>query len=251
MEQLCFKVAEVEGPLDLILQLLSKHKIEIYDIEITNLLEQYLKAIEEIQSNLQDGMEIASEFLEMAAKLVYMKSVSLLPKYEEADALKQELTGQLLEYQLCKQMAQKLKEKNRLEDIFVRKQAKIDIDMTYHGNHHKSSLIDAYLTTIGRGKRKLPPPKEAFAGILNRRVVSIRSRIVKIMNSLFEKDNITLNELYIQSEDRSELVATFLAVLTLLKEKKINISENSMQKVTLAENFSSKNFDFSVFDEND
>ena len=90
VEQLSFKVAQVEGPLDLILQLISKHKLNIYDIEITKLLEQYLAYMEVIQSR---EMEIASEFLEMASRLVYIKSVSLLPKHEELEEqLKKELT---------------------------------------------------------------------------------------------------------------------------------------------------------------
>jgi len=94
-EQLSFKVAQVEGPLDLILQLISKHKLNIYDIEITKLLEQYMDYIQQVQSQ---QMEIASEFLEMASRLVYIKSVSLLPKHEELEEqLKQELTGQLIE----------------------------------------------------------------------------------------------------------------------------------------------------------
>ena len=80
VEQLSFKIAEVEGPLDLILQLISKHKLNIYDIEITKLLEQYLAYMEEVQSQ---ELEIASEFLEMASRLVYINSVSLLPKHEE------------------------------------------------------------------------------------------------------------------------------------------------------------------------
>ena len=87
-EQLSFKVAQVEGPLDLILQLISKHKLNIYEFEITKLLEQYMDYIQQVQSQ---QMEIASEFLEMASRLVYIKSVSLLPKHEELEEqLKQE-----------------------------------------------------------------------------------------------------------------------------------------------------------------
>ena len=99
-EQLSFKVAQVEGPLDLILQLISKHKLNIYDIEIAKLLEQYLDYVEQMQSQ---QLEVASEFLEMASRLVYIKSVSLLPKHEELEEqLKKELTGQLIEYTLCR-----------------------------------------------------------------------------------------------------------------------------------------------------
>ena len=106
MEQLSFKVAEVEGPLDLILQLIAKHKLNIMDIDISALLEQYLQKIEEWK---EQNLEVASEFLQMASRLVYIKSVSLLPRHEELEELKRELTGQLIEYSLCKQVSALLK----------------------------------------------------------------------------------------------------------------------------------------------
>ena len=84
MERISFKLEVFEGPLELLLHLISKHKLNIYDIEITLLLEQYLEYIDKMS---ETDMEIASEFLEMAARLIYIKTVSLLPKYDEADDL--------------------------------------------------------------------------------------------------------------------------------------------------------------------
>lgn len=102
MEKLTFKVNEYEGPLDLILALLSKHQIGIYDINISDLLEQYMAYIRTLREN---QMEVASEFLEMASRLVYIKTASLLPRYEKEEDPRAELVGQLLEYQSCKQAA--------------------------------------------------------------------------------------------------------------------------------------------------
>ena len=102
MEKLTFKVNEYEGPLDLILALLSKHQIDIYDINISDLLEQYMGVIRTLQ---ESDMEVASEFLEMASRLVYIKTASLLPRCEKEDDPRAELVGQLLEYQSCKQAA--------------------------------------------------------------------------------------------------------------------------------------------------
>ena len=82
MEKLTFKVNEYEGPLDLILALLSKHQIGIYDINISDLLEQYMAYIRTLREN---QMEVASEFLEMASRLVYIKTASLLPRYEKEE----------------------------------------------------------------------------------------------------------------------------------------------------------------------
>ena len=91
--------------MDLLLHLIAKHKLNIFDIEIAVLLEQYLAQMEEMQ---RQDLDISSEFLEMAARLVYMKTVSLLPKKEEAQELQKELEGQLLDYQQYRQAAGQL-----------------------------------------------------------------------------------------------------------------------------------------------
>ena len=93
MEKLTFKVNEYEGPLDLILALLSKHQIDIYDINISDLLEQYMGVIRTLQ---ESDMEVASEFLEMASRLVYIKTASLLPRCEKEDDPRAELVLSLI-----------------------------------------------------------------------------------------------------------------------------------------------------------
>ncbi len=220
-DSLTFRVADFEGPLDLILTLISKHKLNIYDIEISVLVEQYMRAIEE----MQETADLTSEFLEMAAHLVLIKSRELLPKHEEADALKQELTGQLLEYQICKEMAAKLSLKNVMYDFFVRAQAEIETDMTYRRSHRKEELLAAYFNVVGKSARRLPPPKETFAPIVEHRVVSVRSRIVVILDRLYRAAYEDLKSLYALAEDRSELVATFLAVLELMKDSRITVDD--------------------------
>ena len=87
MEKLSYKLETFEGPLDLLLYLITKNKLDICDIQISELLDQYMEQINAMQ---EADMDIASEFLEMAARLVYMKTVSLLPKHEEMEALRQE-----------------------------------------------------------------------------------------------------------------------------------------------------------------
>ena len=102
---LSYKLESFEGPLDLLLQLIARNKLNIYDIQLTVLFEQYMQQIELMK---EQNLEIASEFLEMAARLIYMKTVSLMPRHDEIEQLKQELTGELLEYQVCQEMAGKL-----------------------------------------------------------------------------------------------------------------------------------------------
>ena len=105
MEQPSYKLEIFEGPMDLLLHLISKHKLNINDIPIIELVNQYLDYVRKMQ---EEDFDIAGEFLEMAARLIYIKTVSLLPRHEEAETLKKELTGELIEYRDCKLMAKEL-----------------------------------------------------------------------------------------------------------------------------------------------
>ncbi len=223
-EQLSFKVAQVEGPLDLILQLIAKHKLNIYDIEITKLLEQYMAYIQQVQSQ---QMEVASEFLEMASRLVYIKSISLLPKHEELEQLKQELTGQLIEYTLCRQVAGMLRSRFIGDEIFCRKPQPLAHDPQYALQHDASLLLEAYLSAVGR--RRLPQEEhKVFEPMMARRVVSVQSRIVVVLKRLYQHHRAPFLSLFSDSSDRSEVVATFLAVLELMKNKRVMLEEDGV-----------------------
>ncbi len=105
LEKLSFKLYDFEGPLDLLLTLISKNKLDIRDISIAELFRQYMLQISAMKAM---NMDIASEFLEMAARLIYIKTAMLLPRHEEADNLKNELIGELLEYRVCQMVAEEL-----------------------------------------------------------------------------------------------------------------------------------------------
>ena len=222
-EQLSFQVGQVEGPLDLILQLISKHKLNIYDIEITKLLEQYMDFMQQTQSQ---EMEIASEFLEMASRLVYIKSVSLLPKHEELEEqLKKELTGQLIEYTLCRQVAGLLKSRYVGDEVFCHPAQPVEKDSAYQRRHPSKVLLEAYLAAVGR--RRLPEDgKKTFEPLMARRVVPVSAKLVSVMKLLYEKKRAPFLSLFEESTDRSDIVATFLAVLELVKTKRVIIEDD-------------------------
>lgn len=219
-ETLSYKLDVFEGPLDLLLNLIAKNKLNIYDIPISELLEQYMAQIHEMQAA---DMDVASEFLEMAARLVHIKSVSLLPKKEEEAALKQELTGQLLEYQQCKEAAMRLRERFSLDGI-VRAQADIPADLTYKRHHKPQELLSAYLSMLGKKKPPEPQkPEDTISKLITRRVVSVASQIVFVLRSLWKKRHVSLKELFRGKNDPSERVAVFLAVLELVKDKRLRV----------------------------
>lgn len=223
-DKLSFNVnnGEYEGPLDLILHLVSKHQLNIMDINISGLLEQYMEQILYWQEN---DLEVASEFLEMASRLVHIKTVGLLPRYnEEEDTARAELIGQLLEYQACKRAAMLLAAKNEGFGAFVRPPEEIPADLTYTRRHPVELLTHSYWQAIGKGKRKLPPRSEVFSPLVARPFVSVSSRIVFLLRRFYRSSSAVFTGLFADSKSRSEMVATFLAVLELMKAKRLTVS---------------------------
>jgi len=215
-----YKLPVFEGPLDLLLTLISKNKIDIYDIQISDLLDQYMEQINLMQEN---QMDIASEFLTMASRLVYIKSVMLLPKYEEeAEELKKELSGQLLEYAVCREIAAKLGVSYDF-DTFFRAPSPVEFDLTYNRVHPSKDIAKAYVSAVGRGKRKLPPSEQAFSGIVAHKIVSVNGKIIHLMRRLRHGKKLEYHEIFEICEGKSDLVATFLATLELVKGKRIRI----------------------------
>lgn len=232
MEKISYQLGVFEGPLDLLLTLLSKNKVSIYDVSISLLLEQYMEHIRAMQ---ELDMDVASEFLDMAARLVYLKTVSLLPKHEEEKELRQQLAGELMEYQLCRQMAGKLS-KQFTFDRMTRKPLEIPMDHTYRRHHKPEEIRQAYLSAAGRGKRFQPPPAESFDGIVARPIVSVTSQIVFVLRRLWKKGKISYSRLFGEKHQRSERVAAFLAVLELIKGKRIRVEgEGQDAVITLQE----------------
>lgn len=225
-DKLSFNInnGEYEGPLDLILHLISKHQLDIMEINISGLLEQYMEQIRLWQEN---DLEVASEFLEMASRLVHIKTVGLLPRCkDEEDKAKAELIGQLLEYQACKQAAMMLAAQNDGFGAFVRPPEEIPADLTYTRRHPIELLTHSYWQAIGKGKRKLPPQSEVFSPLVARPFVSVPSRIVFLLRKLYKDSKTGFTGLFDDSRSRSEMVATFLAVLELMKAKRIALEED-------------------------
>lgn len=228
MDKISYKLDVFEGPLDLLLHLIEKNKLNIYDIQISELCEQYMEHIRTMQ---EENLDIAGEFLDMASRLIQIKSAMLLPKYDEGEEMKKELTGQLIEYRKCKLMAKILSEKISF-DSFCREPEKIKCDMKYKRKHEPAVLVNAYMAAVGRGKQKIPPSEDAFSGIVKRRIVSVSSKIIGVMKKLWGGRSVRYEKIFEDSTDKSELVATFLAVLELIKGKRVR-ADGEGEELTL------------------
>ena len=172
-EELTFRLEDFEGPLELLLTLVQKHKMDLHNIPILELIDQYTRAVESAEST---DPEISSAFIEMAAHLVEMKSYLLLPRSEEGERMKQELTGQLIEYDQCRRMAARLRERGEEYTVFVRTPARLEWDNTYDLFHSPQVLADCWQALMGRTTVRKMPTQQQFEPLVSAPQVSVSSR---------------------------------------------------------------------------
>ncbi|MBO5409097.1 MAG: segregation/condensation protein A [Clostridia bacterium] len=223
------KLEQFEGPMDLLLHLIRTHKIDIYDIPIFTLTEQYISYLKAMESL---NMEIASEFIVMASELLYIKSKMLLPappKEEETqeDDPRRELMQKLLDYQQYKELSGYLKQREPLGAYtFTKTGEKIKGLIRYTKlDLPKEQLVTALEELVMRIETKLPPDKGVFSGIVEREVVSVALMGDKLLLTVKEKPGISLVDAFLAiCSTRAQVAATFMALLDLMKEEKLKIT---------------------------
>lgn len=220
MDNLTYKLEVFEGPMDLLLHLISKHKLNINDIPIVELVNQYLDYVRKME---EADFDVAGDFLEMAARLIYIKTVSLLPRHEEAETLKKELTGELIEYRDCKLMAEKLSRQTEGFKRYVREPQGGWVNYDYERFHEGVELLNAYISVAGKAQRRLPPPIDSFKVIVAKKFVNVASKVRTVMRRLWSGKRVKFLTLFEGAQSKSDIVATFLAVLELAKTKRISI----------------------------
>ena len=223
MEQVSFRVENFEGPLDLLIYLVERHKMTLTEVSLSVIIDQYLGLMGTVGP---DELDPTSEFIEMAARLVYMKSAALLPRQDEAEALKRELVGQLIEYQLCKLMSEKLRYMQEGVFFAVREPAQIKLPENYEMKHEKKELRDAFMTLMGRSLRRSVVEIEKFEEIVVAPVVSVSSRVIYILRNIRKGLVTNIKELFFGIKARSESVATFLGLLELMNAKRLKVMKN-------------------------
>ena len=223
MNTLTFHLDSFDGPLDLLLHLISKNKVSIYDIPIAQILEQYLEILEDARAM---DLDVAGDFISMAAQLVYIKSRMLLPRHDDApeEDPRAELVEMLLEYQRIKQAAPYLRQQGEFgRDIFIRPPEPLQTQCPPEYHHTCSDLARAARNLLRRTERRIPPPARAFAGIVGREPVPVGEKIVQILRKFLSHTRLRFSRLFVDARSRSEIVATFLAVLELSKTRRIII----------------------------
>ncbi len=219
MDKILYKLDSFEGPLDLLLTLIQKNKVSIYDIPIVEITAQYMEAIEGIEDM---NLENTSEFLVMASHLLYIKSKMLLPKNEEEDEEedpREELARRLVEYQQFKEASKELRKSEFSTKYMVFREAeKIDFPIPeYNINHKTDELIEAFNHIFQRQIRRAKPEKRAFSKIVGREKVSVDDMVEKICKRLRKNRRLRFETLFLPEDSKPEMIATFLAVLEMIK----------------------------------
>ena len=219
METLTFHIEDFEGPLDLLLHLVGKNKMNLYDINIMELIDQYTAAI----ASMQDRMEVSSELIDMAAHLVQTKSALLLPRSQEAERMKAELTGRLIEYSTCKRVAAELG--GRARDLYtaVRTPMPLDSPAEYTRPQDPDRLVQAWYSLMGRSLRRKKPSQERFEPLVTAPFVSVGSRVMHVLRGMLRGTLHRMGQLFSKNESRSTNVATFLALLELIRAGRVRI----------------------------
>ena len=228
------KIDVFEGPLDLLFHLIEKNKINIYDIPISVITDQYMDYVLSAQKM---DLELASEFLLMASTLLHIKSRILLPskkdkEQEEGEVIdpREELVVRLIEYKKYKELALKLQERElnwskvfyKLPEHYNMEDNKRELDVDV------KSLTNAYLSIVGRNKLKENKRTNEIQQILQKDKVTIKSKIKHIMNLLSNRKHFVFGKIFSSKEKSiTEVVTAFLALLVVVKSGKANIEQNN------------------------
>ena len=226
------EMEDFEGPLDVIFTLLSKNKIEIQDVSITAILEQYLAYLDEMK---RLDMEIASEFITMASHLMLIKTKMLLSAAEQAEAESELdlLRQSLIERKRKEAMDQirvaigVLEPRNEIgRCIFVKDPEPLRREKGYRYKHEPVDLLRALDTISERTSKALPPPTMNFKGIVGKEPYPVSKKAGEVLRQLLLRGIERLKNLFKGNRSRSEIVATFLAVLDLCKTNSVTLEDD-------------------------
>ena len=226
------EMEDFEGPLDVIFLLLSKNKIEIQNVSITAILEQYLAYLDEMK---RLDMEIASEFITMASHLMLIKTKMLLSQAEKEEAESElDLLRKSLEERERKEALEEIRKavavlepRNEIgRCVFTKDPEPLKKDKTYRYKHSPEDLLKALDNIAERNARLLPPPTVNFKGIVGKEPYPVGKKAAQVIRRLIQHGILRLKSLFRGNRSRSEIVATFLAVLDLCKNNAVSLEDD-------------------------
>ena len=230
------KLQVFEGPLDLLMHLIDKNKIDIYDIPIVTITEQYMDYINAMQ---RDDMEVTSEFLVMAATLIDIKCKMLLPKEVNEDGEEEdpraELVEKLLEYKMYKFMADELKDRQQEADMQWFRSRNIPKEVSEYeapidfsdliGDATLSKLNSIFQELLKRQEDKVDPIRSRF-GNIEKEEIDMDAKTLDIKAYIREHDRFSFRQLLEKQHSKTEIIVTFLVMLEEMKLGEIEIEQD-------------------------
>ena len=229
MHNYSIQLDNFEGPLDLLLHLIKKHEMDIYDIPMTAITEQYLAILDAMKTI---NLDVAGEFLLMAATLLHIKSKQLLPKIveedqeEEEDDPRAELVRRLLEYQKYKEVSQTLDSRPQLNrEVFARVAPEPEVLEDVEAGFVAVGLFDL----LEALQEVFKESQEPHVHEINMEQISVTDRINFILSALQGKESMAFVDLFSGGLKRDEMIVTFLALLELVKLRTVRFMQNTHQ----------------------
>ena len=225
LEAIQIKVQDIEGPLDLLVHLIKKNQMNVYDIQISVITKQYLDYLNLMQ---ELNLDVASEFLVMAATLIHIKSKQLLPRPETAagDPADEEdprdtLVRRLLEHQKFKAAAELLHDKETLRSAqWARPDSRIE---EIAGEDYEPEIEVDLFSLLTAFKQVLERARERPPVVLPPELVSIETRIEQLLERLSETEACGFEDLFAADATRADMITTFLAILEMIRLKLIRV----------------------------
>lgn len=239
MEKPSLTLEIFEGPLDLLMHLIQKNKVSIFDIPVAEISSQYIAYLKKMK---ELDLEVASEFVVMAAQLLYIKSRMLLPKPEaapEEDDPRQGLVERLLEYSKYKAISQYLEEREHIGDYLQFKGQDILEHKNYQNkieNVTAQDLYCAFMNVLSRVDEDKPADERAFLNIVGREKVPVQKKVSELMHKLKQDKKISYFDAFADCPRRNHMVAMFLGILELLKADRIRVTRNKNREICITLN---------------
>lgn len=224
------KIENFEGPLDLLCHLIDKNKMNIYDIKISEITDQYITYIEQMEKM---NLEVTSEFLVMASTLLYLKSRNLLPKQNEheEEISEEELIRRIIEYKKYKEIAKKFKES--LEEYskrFFKSAEEIQLPKQKIEKEYESKTIpEIYLNLIKRNEEKVNENAKNIEQIAITDTYTVAEKVKDMFRELIKKKKFIFNKLFsVKEHNRQEIVTAFSGLLELSRRNKIVTEQENL-----------------------
>ena len=225
MEAINYRLDQFEGPLDLLLTLIQKNKVNISDIPISLICDQYMEYLEKAE---ELDMEIASEFLVMASHLMLIKSKMLLPRPEdETKDPRAELTDALLRFQQAKEAVAKLSPMYAYySGRMIKDTDEISVDKTYVHDQDVTALCAAVRRIIAYNNALEKAANTAFTPMISKPIIPVEIKIVSILKTVEKNGTASLEELLVGEATLPDAIASFLGVLELIKVRKLLVADD-------------------------